>query len=345
MDSKADTGNNSRLGYMDIAKGIAILAVLAGHFCDLDSIPRMVMFSFHLPLFFIISGFFIKEINLQKTVCGSAKNLLIPYVIGTVMVMIPGFFLYPGMPGLDYAKTLLIDMAGGFCRDLGIFSGFHGTWLLWFLPCLFAARVVFVLVMKLTAKSKHQWAVRTIIFILFSFAGMVMGAASYYPWSIEIAFVILPLLYFGHMLREHKVLENKHRFVFAGIALAVWAIMLCLGLYIELAMHYWPGAFLTLFESMTASFVILCFSQLLDKVALVNRALKWAGKNSLVIMLFHNLEARYVSWITVLSSEIIDKKILLSLIRLAAILLATGVVCALRYLWKKTSDKRKLSKT
>jgi len=76
MDSKAETGNNSRLGYMDIAKGIAILAVLAGHFCDLDSIPRMVMFSFHLPLFFIISGFFIKEINLQKTVCSGICDVI-----------------------------------------------------------------------------------------------------------------------------------------------------------------------------------------------------------------------------------------------------------------------------
>ncbi len=345
MDSKAVTGSNSRLAYMDIAKGIAILAVLVGHFCDLDSIPRLVMFSFNLPLFFIISGFFVKDINLQQTVCKSGKSLLIPYVIGTVMVIIPEFWLYPVKTALDNAQILLVDMFGGFCMELGIFRGFHSTCLLWFLPCLFVARVLFVFIMKLTVKSNHQWAVRTIIFILFAFAGMVIGAASYYPWSIEIAFVTLPLLYFGYMLREHKALENKHRLVFAGIALVIWVIMLWQGLYIEFAMHYWPGAFLTLFESMIASFVVLCLAQLLDKIALVNRVLCWAGKNSLVILLFHNLEARYVSWITILSPEIIDKKLLLSLIRLTAILLATGVVCVLRYLWNKTSGKQKFSKT
>ncbi len=345
MDFKTDTGNNSRLGYMDTAKGIAIAAVVIGHVYTSHSMPGLVIFSFHMPLFFIISGFFVKDLNLQRTIYKSAKGLLIPYVIGTIMEMAAEILLNPGSAGLDNVKTLFIDMIGGFCKGLGIFPGFQSTWLLWFLPCLFVARVLFVLVMKLTEKSKHQWAVRTIIFMLFTFFGMVMSAASYYPWSMEIAFITLPLLYFGYMLREHKVLENKFRFIFAGIALVIWVIMLWQGLYIEFAMHYWPGAFLTLFESMIASFVVLCLCQLLDKVTVVNKAISWAGRNSLVILLFHNLEARYVSWANILGPVLIEEKVLVSIIRLSLILLATGVFCALRYLWNKISGKRKLSMT
>ena len=344
MDSKSDGSNNSRLGYMDTAKGIAIAAVVVGHVYTSHSMPGLVIFSFHMPLFFIISGFFVKNLNLQRTVCKSAKGLLIPYVVGTVMEMLAEICLNPGKTGLDNVKTLFVDMIGGFCKGLDIFPGFQSTWLLWFLPCLFVARVLFVLFMKLTEKSKHQWAVRTIIFMLFTFAGMVMSATSYYPWSMEIAFITLPLLYFGYMLREHKVLENKHRFIFAGIALVIWVIMLCQGLYIEFAMHYWPGAFLTLFESMIASFVVLCFCQLLDKVAVINKAIRWVGRNSLVILLFHNLEARYVSWMNILGPVMIEKKVFVSILRLSLILLATGAFCALRYLWKKISPKRTLSK-
>lgn len=343
MDPRVNSGSHSRLGYMDTAKGIAMLAVVIGHVYTSHSLPGLVIFSFHMPLFFIISGFFVKDLNLQKTVIKSAKGLLIPYVIGTVMEMAAEICLNPGKTGLDNVKTLFVDMIGGFCKGLGIFPGFQSTWLLWFLPCLFVARVLFVFFMKLTEKSKHQWAVRTIIFMLFTFAGMVMSATSYYPWSIEIAFITLPLLYFGYMLREHKALENKNRFIIAGIALVAWVIMLWQGLYIEFAMHYWPWAFLTLFESMIASFAVLCASQLLDKVSFVNKAIRWVGKNSLVILLIHNLEARYVNWTSILGPDLIEEKILVILIRLSVILLATGLFCILKHLICKASGKGKIS--
>ncbi|MBR4734180.1 MAG: hypothetical protein IK081_15615 [Lachnospiraceae bacterium] len=45
-----------RIDYLDAAKGIAILAVIVGHFYAPGIIGRIIH-SFHLPLFFIISGY------------------------------------------------------------------------------------------------------------------------------------------------------------------------------------------------------------------------------------------------------------------------------------------------
>ena len=45
-----------RLAAFDIAKGIAMIAVIVGH-CDLLGVPdsiRDFCFSFHMPLFFIV---------------------------------------------------------------------------------------------------------------------------------------------------------------------------------------------------------------------------------------------------------------------------------------------------
>lgn len=46
-----------RIGYIDIAKGIGILLVYIGH-CDLDYKSNLFLwiYSFHMPLFFFISG-------------------------------------------------------------------------------------------------------------------------------------------------------------------------------------------------------------------------------------------------------------------------------------------------
>ena len=47
----------SRLDYMDLAKGIGILAVILGHVYK-NTVFGTLLYSFHLPLFFLISGYF-----------------------------------------------------------------------------------------------------------------------------------------------------------------------------------------------------------------------------------------------------------------------------------------------
>lgn len=51
----------NRIKFLDIAKGIAILAIIAGH-TGPDWVKQFV-FTFHVPVFFIISGYFLKEGN------------------------------------------------------------------------------------------------------------------------------------------------------------------------------------------------------------------------------------------------------------------------------------------
>ena len=47
-----------RIEYIDIARGIAIILMVIGHV--VSGYKRAIIFSFHMPLFIIISGFFFK---------------------------------------------------------------------------------------------------------------------------------------------------------------------------------------------------------------------------------------------------------------------------------------------
>ena len=72
-----------RLYYLDMAKGISIMLVILGHILITDNPIKKWLYSFHLPLFFIISGCIlsIKSIDmpLSKRFKNRLRSLIIPY--------------------------------------------------------------------------------------------------------------------------------------------------------------------------------------------------------------------------------------------------------------------------
>ena len=71
-----------RIEQMDIARGMGILLVVLGHnhVCASGTAIFLSIYSFHVPLFFFLSGLFHKrQVSLTKDICKRAKKLLLPY--------------------------------------------------------------------------------------------------------------------------------------------------------------------------------------------------------------------------------------------------------------------------
>lgn len=79
---------NNRTLSVDIAKGILIILVVVAH--AQTDIVHDIIFMFHMPLFFMISGFLMGREKLLKTgyVSGKIKHLMIPYIIYLVLDMV-----------------------------------------------------------------------------------------------------------------------------------------------------------------------------------------------------------------------------------------------------------------
>ena len=76
-----------RLDWVDIAKGIGIFLMVMGH----SGIPRFMhdwIYSFHMPFFFILSGFFFTagKYAFGELVSRRARTILLPYVVFTVII-------------------------------------------------------------------------------------------------------------------------------------------------------------------------------------------------------------------------------------------------------------------
>ena len=53
--------NNKRIEWLDIAKGIGILLVILGHCLNINQRSFHLIFTFHMPLFFLLSGYVFKD--------------------------------------------------------------------------------------------------------------------------------------------------------------------------------------------------------------------------------------------------------------------------------------------
>ena len=71
-----------RIEYIDTAKAIGILLVILGH-CKFLYRPELGIFiySFHMPLFFVISGMFVKPLSISNGIMKYAKAYVRPYFI------------------------------------------------------------------------------------------------------------------------------------------------------------------------------------------------------------------------------------------------------------------------
>ena len=131
-----------RLDYIDIAKGLGMLAIVWGHICCKGWSNELV-YSFHIPLFFFLSGMMFnreKYPSFWQFFKKRAKRLLIPYAVYSVLtwgvwVAFNMVFHRPVESIWDpLLQTIIAKGSGGFLV--------HNV-ALWFIPCLLAVELIY----------------------------------------------------------------------------------------------------------------------------------------------------------------------------------------------------------
>ena len=80
---------SKRIEYLDIAKGIGILLVVLGHndFEVISVFVQRLIYSFHMPLFFFLSGYFLNAaIPFFEFVKKRFNSLLKPYLFTIFLI-------------------------------------------------------------------------------------------------------------------------------------------------------------------------------------------------------------------------------------------------------------------
>lgn len=153
-----------RLDYFDMAKGIGALLVLIGHLQGEQFFkfsPYIIpvctwIFSFHMPLFFIISGMLInyredEKKDFRTLTKKRFKGIMVPYFWFSFFYLLEVFYAL-------ITQSISVSTMG---LQLWYVLSFYGLNVLWFLPALFAGEIIFLFVIR-----KYSKKTAAIIFVL-----------------------------------------------------------------------------------------------------------------------------------------------------------------------------------
>ena len=133
---------NQRIEWIDAAKGIGICLVVAGHALPANALAATVIWAFHMPLFFFLSGLTAKawRPGSAPSVARGLNSLVIPYIFFSV-ISIVCWTLSKGTIASGAAwQTALSQMAYGVA---GPEEGMPYNVPLWFFTCLLCVRLLF----------------------------------------------------------------------------------------------------------------------------------------------------------------------------------------------------------
>ncbi len=273
--------DKKRIAYLDIAKGIGILLMVAGH-VFYEGISRKIIFSFHMPLFVIISGMFFKyNNNFKEYFFKIVKRLLIPYVIGVVIVSIGRNVI------LSENIQILPQVLLGFSNLKSMFVNVETVGALWFIPYLVAIQLIYYCIVKASENNDLTVGLECIVLM---FCGFYFKWGNVYlPWSIDIAVSTIILFYIGNMIFKHKLIDkiiknNKLILLF----FIIWIIGL---LFVSLEFARRNYSIIAFIIAFCGSMVTIKLSYIIDKYfKVIGRFFCWCGKNSIYILIAHYFE-------------------------------------------------------
>ncbi len=269
----------------DIMKGIGILLVITAHYFNWNHpVLGRCINSFHMPMFFIVAGYFSKSFStwgeVGQQIKKYSKRLLPAYFFTQVLIIIWtilfAFAKDEGWgPVIQQSLSLFWADPHGPNTPWGVLS----IGVIWFLPALLIAKSLLIILSRLKV-----WAIPASIVLAFS-AILLHKAFPYSIWCISIGLTALPFVTIGWWFRSHHI----PRWLVLG-CIVCW--ILCI-LYYRLVMYdfIWDCFPLNVLGACGGTICLFWISKLIDHyLDFVSRILAILGIWSLSIMCFHDLE-------------------------------------------------------
>lgn len=281
------TPPKNRIIWLDLAKGIAIICTIIGHTVPYGSDIRNIIFSFHMPLFFLLSGYTTKRIEKEKiksALFNDFKRLIIPALIVQAITILLCILFKHDQIEFTLLAALNRILWGNGC-DYYIFKGIGVTW---FLIALFYARFLYRIVLNIIP------VYRTVFILFLALLFALVGKKIWLPQSFDLVFVAMLFMEGGYLLKQHIKKENSDFFKVTGIlSFFIWSYLTWhKGIYIELATRMYPHFIVSILLAFLGCLCVIQFSKYLSET-FISEKLVFVGRYSLDLLCIHALDEYY----------------------------------------------------
>lgn len=288
---------SKRIEYIDIARGIGILLVVLAHndFGYISPYGHEVIYSFHMPLFFFLSGYFIKtNIPFLEFVKKRFHSLLKPFLFTLFMI----YFTSVSFEKMAFGTALrrIVKSLYG--------TGVYIDWVqLWFLPNLFVVSLYAFLFIVVIGKLNNRWLRLGILFA--TLALTLPFLKSFYPFSVSIAgneyelfglpfsFDLVFLSGFFFILgSEVRWMADEDVFgsylLLAGTGIAVFGLTYFIDSPVDFNTRVFSSLLINTTEAVLGILFVLALSRQIEiHTGRLASLMKYFGRASLIILIFH----------------------------------------------------------
>ena len=266
---------------IDIIRGILICLVVIGHVVDSQSKIHQYIYSFHMPCFFLISGYLnrnsltIEEKNYLKKII---TRYIRPYFIYSTIFLV--------LTGMNFKNAIRMFLGGRL--NVTVYS-----YAFWFINVL----VLSLLVIK-TSLNKISFRYLCIIACVFWMLAHFLESYLQYiclPWGIEFLPITIFYMTVGMIIRkmdwytDSSIRIIKKIFFIISIVLTVWFIR-----YNEIYLYDLNGYILgnglnDILIPIIAFYSLGFISELMTKSRIITTCFEYIGKASFVVFFLHTL--------------------------------------------------------
>lgn len=264
---------SKRLSYLDVLKFIGILFIYVGHYTTSTNLLHPFVFEFHVPLFFVLSGFtetLAKDTTLLNGIYKKFKNILVPFFVFAFASVAVHVLIYAHdtASAIETVKEAIPQILTGCIRNQFLASS------LWFLSCLFVVGVFFQFLKRL----RHPiiiLAVSLAVFLLNAYAPFDIPPyynlhyAAYYQLYYAIGYAVFPAI--NGLLSSEKPVLRTVKWV-SGVWATVFTALLFFkkNVYRIPLSHKLVDLFVPVATALTAIWFFLLVSYLLQDCTLLS---------------------------------------------------------------------------
>jgi len=281
--------NVDHMDWVDVLKGLGILTVVWGHS---GSKNAFYMFWFHMPLFFLVSGYLYRFKPQQKGLAyvqRKAKHLLVPYVFYLLLITLTMFSvsIWKGQStGQFFSDNWIALLFGG-----SLLEGVYATF--WFTTCLFFVQISFDYLCRKVPSSLNKGLFLVGCYLMAYWESRYLPGM-FVPWNLDVGLYALVFYGLGHFLRQYKLLvQQNYRNILFGLSLVISLGFIYLysqkildyGLDMKHRQYYYFGTSLIL--PLVFSLLLVQLSMILSKWRRLKSLFTLLGRAAMVIMYLH----------------------------------------------------------